>query len=84
MEHEMTCLELVEIVTEYFDDALSLDARRRFETHLTECEGCTAYVEQMRLTIHITGKLTEESLSSTARDTLLAAFRHWKTENNAE
>lgn len=84
MEHEMTCLELVKIVTEYFDDVLTPDRRQRFEKHLTECEGCAAYVEQMRLTIHLTGRLAEEALSPAARTTLLAAFRHWKSESDAE
>lgn len=77
---ELTCQELVELVTAYFEGALSDDDRRMFEEHLEVCEGCRRYLAQMRTTIEITGRLTEESLDPEARDTLLAAFRSWRSE----
>ena len=48
---ELECRELVELVTEYLEDALPAPERERFEAHLAECEGCRRYVEQMRTTI---------------------------------
>lgn len=74
---EMPCQELVELVTAYFDGALSRRDRRRFEAHIGGCEHCTAYVEQMRVTIAATGGLTEEDIPAEAREELLAAFRGW-------
>ena len=74
----MACRELVELVTDYFDGALSRRDRRRFERHIAGCDGCSAYVEQMRLTSRALGSLTEESISPEARDALLHAFRDWK------
>jgi anti-sigma factor RsiW len=74
---ELSCRELVELVTDYFEDALGRRDRRRFERHIAECEHCTAYLEQMRETITLTGRLTEERLDPHARDELLAAFRTW-------
>jgi len=74
---EMPCRELVELVTAYFEDGLSRRDRRRFEAHISGCEHCTAYVEQMRETIALTGRLTEDDLEPGARDELLAAFRGW-------
>jgi anti-sigma factor RsiW len=74
---EMPCQELVELVTAYFDGALSRRDRRRFEAHIGDCEHCTAYVEQMRVTIAATGGLTEEDIPAEAREQLLAAFRGW-------
>jgi predicted anti-sigma-YlaC factor YlaD len=74
----LTCIELVELVTDYLEGALTPGDRRRFEEHLEMCEGCRAHVEQMGETIRLTGRLTEESLSSSARDDLLMAFRDWK------
>ena len=74
---EMACRELVELVTAYFDGSLSRRDRRRFEAHIRGCEDCTAYVEQMRLLIAATGRLTEEDIPSEAREDLLAAFRGW-------
>lgn len=76
---EMTCRELVELVTEYLEGSLPQGERERFEAHLAICEGCTAYVEQIRVAIRVTGNLSEEELSPEATDRLLAAFRSWKS-----
>jgi anti-sigma factor RsiW len=79
----LPCQELVELVTAYFDDSLSRRDRRRFERHISGCEGCSAYVEQMRLVIEATGRLTEDDIDAAAREELLAAFRGWKRERPA-
>jgi anti-sigma factor RsiW len=75
---EMSCRELVELVTDYLEDALDPVTRQRFEEHLQECDGCTAYVEQMRSTVRLLGEVPEASLSPEVRDRLLAAFRGWR------
>ena len=73
----MSCRELVELVTAYFDGALPADVRAAFEEHLAECSGCAAYLEQMRITIKIAHETQalEERPEVTA---LLAEFRDWK------
>jgi anti-sigma factor RsiW len=75
---EMPCQELVELVTAYFDGSLSWSDRRRFRAHIRGCDHCTAYLEQMRMVIEATGRLTEEDLQPAARDQLLEAFRGWR------
>ncbi len=74
---DLTCRELVELVTDYLDDRLSPIDRARFEAHLVECEACRTYLEQFRQTIRVLGRLPEESLSPEAREALLTAFRGW-------
>jgi anti-sigma factor RsiW len=74
---EMPCRELVELITDYLEERLSPVDRIRFESHLAACEACRIYLEQFRQTISVLGWLPEESLSSEARDTLVAAFRGW-------
>jgi anti-sigma factor RsiW len=74
---EMSCKELVELVTEYFDGVLPAGELAAFERHLGECEACVDYLDEMRKTIRVTGGLREESLSPVVRDGLLAAFRDW-------
>ncbi len=78
MEGEMTCKELVELVTEYLEGTLPDDTRTRMEDHLSGCDGCTNYLEQMRQTILLTGQLREESLTPQQRDDLLRLFHDWK------
>ncbi len=75
---ELSCEELVELVTDYLEGALPRRDGRRFEQHLAECEGCEAYLDQMRRTIELTGRLCEETLPAGARETYLEVFRDWK------
>src|SRR3954447_17043844 len=75
---ELACQELVQLVTAYFDGSLSRRDRRRFRAHIRGCEHCTTYVEQMRVTIEATGRLTEDDIEPEAREDLLEAFRGWR------
>jgi anti-sigma factor RsiW len=74
---EMTCRELVELVTDYLEGALPDPDRARFDAHLGSCEGCRNYLEQMRIVVRAGGSLSEESLDPAQRETLLEAFRGW-------
>jgi anti-sigma factor RsiW len=75
----LACQELVEIVTAYFDGAMSRRDRKRFEAHISGCDHCATYVEQMRETIEATGSISEEQMDPAAREELLSVFRDWKT-----
>jgi anti-sigma factor RsiW len=76
----LTCQELVELVTEYFEGTLPARERIRFERHLSTCPYCTTYLDQMQITIRTLGRLPEETISADAREALLGAFREWKRE----
>lgn len=76
--NDLSCKELVELVTDYLEGALSSPDQRRFELHMGKCEGCKLYIDQMRLTIKAVGQLSEDSLGPAAKEELLAAFRDWK------
>ena len=76
----LTCVELVELVTDYLEGALSPRERARFDAHLAECDGCQAYIEQMRTVIALTGRLTGEAIPPEGERALLDAFRLWRSE----
>jgi anti-sigma factor RsiW len=76
-DRALTCHEVIEIITDYLDGALSADDRRRVEEHLAICDGCTTYLEQMHETIRLTGMLTEEQIPEDQKRELLEAFRTW-------
>jgi hypothetical protein len=76
---EMSCKEIVELVTEYLEATMPAREVLRFEAHLESCEGCVNYLEQMRTTIALTGRLTVDSLAPRTRAALIDAFRDWKT-----
>jgi anti-sigma factor RsiW len=75
---EMSCRELVEVITEYLEGTLPGQARERFDAHLAECPYCVSYLEQMRATIEALGELQEESLDDATREGLVEAFRGWR------
>ena len=79
---ELSCQELVELVTDYLEGSLPAQARARFEEHLAMCTGCRNYLAQMRQTISSLGQLSEETISPEARDDLLGVFRNWKKANS--
>jgi anti-sigma factor RsiW len=78
---ELSCQEIVELVTDYIEDTMPRAERRRFEHHLSYCPGCVTYVEQIRETIRATGELPrEETLSPAMREGLIAQFRLWQRD----
>jgi predicted anti-sigma-YlaC factor YlaD len=75
---DLTCKEVVELVTDYLEGALSLPDRTRFDEHLAGCPYCQIYLDQMRQTIRTLGHLPEESISPRALEELLDRFRGWR------
>ncbi len=76
-EVDLTCEELVELVTEYLEGGLDDDARSRFEEHIVVCVGCANYLDQIRTTIEVVGHVSVDDLSEVTKADLLAAFRGW-------
>jgi anti-sigma factor RsiW len=79
---ELVCQEVVELVTDYLEGTLSRSQRRRLEAHLAACEHCSEYLEQMRTTIRLTGRLQAEDLTPQMRDEFTAIYRRWRSEEN--
>jgi predicted anti-sigma-YlaC factor YlaD len=76
----MTCRKLIELVTEYLEGALPDGDRAGIDEHLLKCDGCSAYLEQIRATIRMTGRLREDDLAPEAREKLLAVFHGWQAK----
>ena len=76
---QLSCQELIELVTDYFEGALSPDEYARFEAHAERCQGCGVYLEQMRATIELLGHLPAHALPDGAERELLEAFRGWRS-----
>ena len=74
---DFTCAQLVELVSDYVEAALSPAEATSVEEHLARCEGCTIYFEQLLTTIALTGRLRTQDVPEEAATALLAAFRDW-------
>jgi anti-sigma factor RsiW len=79
----LTCHELVELVTDYLEDALPPAERARFDSHVKGCDPCLAYLRLMRTTLDLLGRLAPEDIEPDVERTLLRAFRTWKTQSQA-
>lgn len=75
----LSCQEIVELVTDYLEDALSGEERVRVERHIAGCTKCDTYLEQMRTTIRLAGRVEPASLSAEARRDLVEAFREYRS-----
>jgi anti-sigma factor RsiW len=71
----ITCRELVELVTDYLEGALPADRVELLEQHVSFCQGCATYVDQMRIAIDAVGRIGEGQVPPAMRERLLAAFR---------
>ncbi len=78
---DLVCRQVVELVTDYLEGALSRSDRRRFERHLRHCPNCTTYLAQIRQTIEVAGTLEPEDLSPEARREFTALYRRWREDD---
>ena len=80
---DLSCDEVVRLVSDYLEGVLTRAEAARFEAHIVMCDGCAAYLDQMRETIKQTSMVTrEESITPTLREELVAKFRIWKRERS--
>jgi anti-sigma factor RsiW len=76
---DLSCQELVELVTDYLEGALPPAERERFDAHLAVCSGCRAHLAQMRTTLKLVGA-TGDLEQRPEVEGLLQAFRGWKRD----
>lgn len=81
---EIVCKEFVEFVTAFLEVALDPADERRFVDHLSLCDGCDRYLDQMRQTTRMLGELPADELPADRldpreREALLARFREQTT-----
>ena len=75
---DITCKEIVEIVNDYVEGVLSPEEREAVELHLNLCDGCTDYLQQLRLAIALTGELPADALSAEVEEELCRAFSSFR------
>jgi len=78
MAEHVSCQEVVELVSDYLEQALPAEEASLFEQHVNFCDGCDWYLDQMRSTVATVGRITEQDVPDETREKLLAAFREWK------
>ncbi len=77
-QNQLNCQEVVELVTDYLEQALLPEMQAQFEEHIAECPGCDTYLEQVQQTIMLLRKLTEQQMFPKTKQELVEIFRNWK------
>ena len=75
---ELVCQRAVELVTDYLEGALPRAERARLESHLAACPHCSEYLEQIRATMAVMGRVEPDHLAPQVRDELVALYRQWQ------
>ncbi|MDQ6696844.1 MAG: zf-HC2 domain-containing protein [Actinomycetota bacterium] len=81
----LACQQLVELVTDYLEEALAPDLLEAFQEHISDCGNCAEYLRQMRRTIELERLAADEgvwvessgpvTVAPPMLDELLVAFR---------
>lgn len=77
-EADISCQDVVQLVTAYLEDALPEGVQASVDEHLEHCPGCRTVLAQWRTVVSLAGQLTEADVDSTdevTRDRLLRLFR---------
>jgi predicted anti-sigma-YlaC factor YlaD len=80
---ELSCQEVVGLVTEYLEAALLPATQTLFEEHIADCPGCETYLRQIQKTIDMLHQLAEEPMFPETRQELLQVFQTWKRAPHA-
>jgi predicted anti-sigma-YlaC factor YlaD len=73
-DHEVTCQEFVELITDYFEGTLTPRTLSQVEEHLVMCDWCVTYAEQMQDTLAALRTLSERPAAQPS-EALLRALR---------
>jgi hypothetical protein len=77
-EHGYTCAQVVELATAYVEHAMPGELVEAFEMHLNFCDGCVTFIEQIRETAELGGRVGEEQISDERKAKLMSAFQDWR------
>lgn len=77
---DLVCQQMVELMTDYLEDALPAEDRRRFDKHLAGCPHCAEYLAQLRETIRLAGRIIPDDLTPVMRSELTDLYRLWRAE----
>ena len=79
-EHGFTCQQVVDLAADFVEGALPPEESALFEVHLNYCDGCIWFVDQIRTSAELAGRISEDDVPDELKSKLLTAFRDWKAE----
>ena len=58
----LTCQDVIGILMDYLDSAVTPEMARAMDEHLNDCPACVAYLNTYRKTRELTGQVLEEPM----------------------
>ena len=80
---QISCADCLELMTDYLEEALAPADVARMRAHLTDCEPCTVFLDQLRATIRIAGEGEPEAEFPVAQDRLEELVELFRREHHA-
>jgi anti-sigma factor RsiW len=77
---DLSCQELVELVDAYLGDLLAHDERLAFDAHLTDCDACSTYLEQMKTVLVLANAVGKTPPPEEVAEPLLELFQRWRAK----
>jgi anti-sigma factor RsiW len=72
---DLSCQQLVELLTDFLEAALPAELRAACEGHLAACGPCATYLSQMRQTVALLGRLIDETVDTESRERLIRRLK---------
>jgi anti-sigma factor RsiW len=80
LSSRLVCQQAVALMSDYVDGSLSRRDRRRLQKHLSECDACTAFLDQLRVTIAASTSINPDEVPPHVMDALTDVFRKYHSE----
>ncbi len=71
----LSCREVTELSTRYLERDLPLWQRMQLRLHLSMCQHCRAFVDQLQKTVKVVARVPSRPVSDATRAELLRRFR---------
>ena len=79
----LTRQEVVELITDYLENALLPQKMEQPEKHFAACPLCVEYLKQVKLTIELRSKLAQgPAFPSMKKRELLQIFQNWQQDSS--
>ncbi|HEX6479021.1 MAG TPA: zf-HC2 domain-containing protein [Ktedonobacteraceae bacterium] len=79
----LTCQEVVELITDYLENALLPQKMEQLEKHFAACPPCMEYLKQVKLIIELLSKLTQSpAIPSMKKREFLQIFQNWQQDSS--
>ncbi|MGC2168873.1 MAG: zf-HC2 domain-containing protein [Acidimicrobiales bacterium] len=80
LSRSLVCQQAVQLMNDYVDGTLSQRQRRRLEAHLAGCDACTAYLEQLRVTIRASAVVNVDDVDPAVLESLVELFERYQED----